>query len=210
MSMEHWPSLTATSTPKQFLVLGQNMTPLSDKHRAFLCKLSQFSKPESLQPQLQSWFCKDPITTLLLSPALADSGTASALSTSIYSNHPSNTFHSWQALLPQPFCPAVMLCRLAYCGNVSNWFWGGAEAQQMLQKSFCAVFLNKTKHICVHNPGKSEMSFSDSCEKAQAITEQAPSLRFPEGNVQSARTRGSFAAAKTSASLNFSATWLHS
>lgn len=79
--MEHWPGLTgltAISIPKVLLVLGQNMIPLSDKHRTFLCKLSQFSKPESLQPQQQSWFCKDPITTLMLSRALVDSGTASA------------------------------------------------------------------------------------------------------------------------------------
>lgn len=94
MSMEHWPSLTGltpTSIPKQFLVLGQNMTPLSDKHRTFLCKLYQFSKPESLKPRQ---FCKDPITTLMLSEALVGSGTASALFRPIYSNHQSNTFHS--------------------------------------------------------------------------------------------------------------------
>lgn len=69
LSAEHWPSLTGlitTNISEQFVVLSQNITPLSDKYRTLLYKLPQFSKAESLEPQQQSRFCKDHITTLIL------------------------------------------------------------------------------------------------------------------------------------------------
>ena len=217
MSMEHWPSLTgltATSIPKQLLVLGQNMTPRSDKHRTFLCKLSQFSKPESLQPQQQSWFYKDYITTLMLSQALVDSGTASALSKPINSNYRSNTFHSWQALLWQPFWPAVMLCRTAPAAKFLTGFEEGLKHSSCYKSPFALYFLMRQNPFASRIQEKVRWLSAVAVKNHGLLLNKHLLYRYKRATISlgaaNARTWVSFATAKTSGSLKFCVAWLRS